>query len=407
MVLSARVAMREYDPYAYEMHEDPYPTYAALRAEAPVYRNERLGFWALSRHADVLAAFRDVARFSNRNGVSLDPASSHPRAHQMMSFLAMDPPRHTRMRALVSRGFTPRRIAELEPRIRELATRQIAAFVERGSCDFIRDFAGKFPMDVISEMLGVPEADRDQLRGWADTVVHREEGMTDVPPAGMEAAMYMLGYFGQLVAEHRARPCDDLTSALLAAEIDGDRLDDAEILGFLFLMIIAGNETTTKLLGNAVYWLDRNPDQRCLVRDDPTLIPRWVEETLRYDGSTQALARTVVGDVELHGVRMRDGDRVVLLVGSANRDERVFVDSDRYDVLRDTNAMLSFGQGTHFCLGAALARLEARVALEEVWRRFPDFTVASEGIVRVHSVNVRGFASLPITFGETRMEAAR
>jgi cytochrome P450 len=396
--------MRDYDPYAYEMHEDPYPTYAELRTHAPLYRNDRLGFWALSRHADVLAAFRDVARFSNRNGVSLDPASSHPRAHAMMSFLAMDPPRHTRMRALVSRGFTPRRIAALEPRIRELANRHIDAFIAAGRCDFIKDFAGKFPMDVISEMLGVPEADRDQLRAWADVVVHREEGMTDVPPAGMEAAMRMLGYFGELVADHRAHPRDDLTSALLAAEIDGDRLDDVEILGFLFLMIIAGNETTTKLLGNAVYWLWRNPDQRRLVDGDPTLIPQWVEETLRYDGSTQALARTVAGDVELYGQRMRDGDRVVLLVGAANRDERVFPDPERYDIRRDTNAMLSFGQGTHFCLGAALARLEARVALEAVQRRFPDFTVEPPGIVRVHSVNVRGFAALPIVFTPGRTE---
>ncbi len=390
--------MPEYDPYAYEMHEDPYPTYAELRALAPAYRNERLGFWALSRHADVLAGFRDTARYSNRNGVSLDPASSHPRAHQMMSFLAMDPPRHTRMRALVSRGFTPRRIAELEPRIREIASAHIDAFVATGRCDFIKDFAGKFPMDVISEMLGVPETDRDQLRAWADVVVHREEGMTDVPPAGMEAAMHMLGYFHQLVADHRAHPRDDLTAALLAAEIDGDRLDDAEILGFLFLMIIAGNETTTKLLGNAVYWLWRTPEQRRLVEADPALIPRWVEETLRYDGSTQALARTVVGDLELHGERMRDGDRVVLLVGAANRDERVFPEPERYDLMRDTSAMLSFGQGTHFCLGAALARLEARVALEEVQRRFRDYEVEPEGIARVHSVNVRGFASLPITF---------
>jgi cytochrome P450 len=254
---------------------------------------------------------------------------------------------------------------------------------------------------VISEMLGVPEADRDQLRAWADTVVHREEGMTDVPPAGMEAAMHMLGYFGQLVADHRAHPRDDLTAALLAAEIDGDRLDDVEILGFLFLMIIAGNETTTKLLGNAVYWLWRYPDQRRLVAQDPTLIPRWVEETLRYDGSTQALARTVVGDLALHGQTMRDGDRVVLLVGSANRDERAFSEPDRYDILRDTNAMLSFGQGTHFCLGAALARLEARVALEEVQRRFPDYAIEEAGMARVHSVNVRGFAALPITFTPT------
>jgi len=390
--------MLEYNPYAYAAHEDPYPIYRALRAEAPAYRNDALNFWALSRHADVLAAFRDPVRFSNRNGVSLDPAAWTPAAQATMSFLAMDPPRHTRMRALVSRGFTPRRIADLEPRMRELARQHIDRFIDAGCCDFIRDFAGKLPMDVISEMLGVPEADRDQLRLWADTVVHREEGITDVPPAALEAVAAILGYFNDHVAARRARPLGDLTGALLSAEIDGDRLTDYEVLGFLFLMIIAGNETTTKLLGNALYWLWRNPKQRDLVRADPALIPRWVEETLRYDGSTQALARTVTTDVELHGHTLRADDRVVLLVGSANRDERVFPDPDRFDILRDTNAMLSFGHGTHFCLGAALARLEGRVALEEVKARLPDYEIDAAKLVRVHSVNVRGFASMPIEF---------
>jgi cytochrome P450 len=259
-------------------------------------------------------------------------------------------------------------------------------------------------MDVIGEMLGVPPADRDRLRAWADTVVHREDGVTDVPPAANDAAMRLFGYFADLVAERRARARDDLTSALLAGEIDGDRLEDAEVMGFLFLMIIAGNETTTKLLGNALYWASRNPDQRRLIEADPGAIPRWVEETLRYDGSTQALARTVAGEVELYGERLRDGDRVVLLIGSANRDERVFPDPDRYDVRRDTTAMLSFGHGTHFCLGAALARLEGRIALEEVQRRFPDYVIDPDGIVRIHSVNVRGFAALPITFTPGRPE---
>jgi hypothetical protein len=298
----------------------------------------------------------------------------------------------------VSRGFTPRRIAELEPRIRELARQHVDRFIGNGCCDFIRDFAGKLPMDVISEMLGVPEADRDRLRTWADAVVHREDGVTDIPAAAMEAVAAILAYFSELVADRRQQPRDDLTGALLAAEIDGDRLTDYEVLGFLFLMIIAGNETTTKLLGNALYWLWRNPDQRRLVQDDPTLVPRWVEETLRYDGSTQALARTVATDVELHGHTLRANDRVVLLIGSANRDERVFPDADRFDIRRDTSALLSFGYGTHFCLGAALARLEGRIALEEVQTRLPDFEIAPAGIARIHSVNVRGFAALPITF---------
>jgi len=390
--------MREFDPYAYETHEDPYPIYADLRAHAPVYRNTRLGFAALSRHADVLAAFNDVARFSNALGVSLDPAATHPAARATMSFLAMDPPRHTRMRGLVSRAFTPRRIADLEPRVRELARQHLDRVVDDGRCDFVRDFAARLPMDVISEMLGVPEGDRDMLRGWADAVVHREDGMYDIPPTGMAAAAELLAYFAGVVAERRRQPCDDLSAALLTAEVEGDRLDDAEVVGFLFLMIIAGNETTAKLLGNALYWLWRNPEQRRAVDADPKLIPRWVEETLRYDGSTQALARTLTSDVELHGERLRAGDRVVLLIGSGNRDERVFPDADRFDVRRDTSDMLSFGHGLHFCLGAALARLESRVALEEVQARLHGWEIDPGGLKRIHSVNVRGFSSMPIEF---------
>ncbi len=394
--------MVDYNPYAYESHEDPYPIYARLRAEAPLYRNDEIGFWALSRHADVLAGFRDAKRLSNRFGVSLEPSASRPEAHLVSSFIAMDPPRHTRMRALVSRAFTPRRIASLEPRIRAIACGLIERFIDAGHCDFIRDFAGKLPMDVISEMLGVPEPDRDKLRTWADTVVHREEGMFDVPPEGMQAAARILGYFGKMVADRRTHPRDDLTGALLVAEIDGDRLTDADVVAFLFLMIIAGNETTTKLLGNAAYWLTRNPEQRRLVGADPQLIPRWVEETLRYDNSSQALARVAQEDFELYGLTIRTGDRVVLLVGSANRDERVFPNPDRFDILRDTSESLAFGHGTHFCLGAALARLEGRVALEEIQTRIEDFEIDYARLVRVHSINVRGFASMPMTFTPRR-----
>lgn len=390
-----------YDPYAYEVHEDPYPIYRRLRAEAPVYRNERLGFWALSRHADVLAGFKEWQHFSNRNGVSLDVDAFHENAESTMSFLAMDPPRHDRLRALVSKGFTPRRVSELEPRVRAITALHLDALAGRDACDVIPDFAGKLPMDVISEMLGVPSEDRAQLRTWADTVVHREEGVQGLPPAAAQSALRMLHYFTEMLADRRVRPRDDLTGALIAAEIDGDRLSDREIIGFLFLMVVAGNETTTKLLGNALYWLWRHPGERDRLRADASLVPRWVEETLRYDNSTQALARVAARDVELHGDKIRAGDRVVLLVGSANRDERAFPDADRYDLLRDTSASLSFGQGVHFCLGASLARLEGRVALEEFWRRFPDYEVDPAGIARVHSVNVRGFASLPISLGRT------
>jgi cytochrome P450 len=245
-------------------------------------------------------------------------------------------------------------------------------------------------------MIGVPDADRASLRTWADLLVHREEGVRSLPATAAQSALQMLHYFTEMIADRKKRPRDDLTCALLAAEIDGDRLSDREIIGFLFLMVVAGNETTTKLLGNALYWLWRNPSERERLRADPTLVPRWVEETLRYDNSTQALARLVAQDIELHGQKLREGDRVVLLLGAGNRDERVFPDPDRYDLLRDTSASLAFGQGVHFCLGASLARLEGRVALEEVWKRIPHYEIDPAGLVRVHSVNVRGFAAVPI-----------
>jgi cytochrome P450 len=386
-----------YNPYDWGTHEDPYPIYRALRDEAPVYFNAELDFWALSRHEDVLAAFRDSERFSNAEGIALE-REQLPDVSVVMSFLGMDPPRHDRLRALVNRGFTPRRVAALEPHIRELAVHYLDSFVADGRCDFIGQFAGKLPMDVISEMVGVPPEDRDTLRAWADTVVHREEGKAEVPVAGMEAATKILRYFAKHVNERRSTPPNDLTGALITAEIDGERLSNKDLIAFLFLMIIAGNETTTKLLGNALYWLSKNPDQRAKVLADPGLIPGWVEETLRFDASSQLIARTTTCDIEIRGRTIPKGARVALLIGAANRDERVFRNPDVYDVTRQQNESLAFGYGTHFCLGASLARLEGRVALEEVLVRMPDYAIRAEGTKRIHSSNVRGFAALPIEF---------
>ncbi len=385
-----------FSPYDYAFHADPYPVYARLRAEAPLYRNDELDFWALSRHADVVAAFRDPARFSSANGVSLDPSAWGPQAARTMSFLALDPPRHTRMRALVSTGFTPRRVGELEQHIRELARGYLAEAAELDSFDFVADFAGRLPMDVVCEMLGVPAADRAELRRLSDAVVHREDGLFDVPQAGMAAAITLAGYYAGLVAERRRKPAADLTSALIAAEIDGDRLTDDEIIGFLFLMGVAGNETTTKLLANAVYWGWRNPEQLAKPMADPARIGDWVAETLRYDASSQLIARTVAQDFTAHGRQLRAGSRLVLLIGSANRDPAAFADPDSYDLDRDTSALISFGAGRHYCLGASLARLEARVALGELARIAGGYQLDESRAVRVHSVNVRGFASLPI-----------
>ncbi len=386
------------DPFDYQFHEDPYPIYAALRAENPLYRNEEMGFWALCRHADVLAGFKDSRRLINRKGVSLEVSNLGDNIELVMSILGMDPPRHGKMRGLVSKGFTPRRVAMLEDEIRGLATRYLDQFADVGACDFVADFAGRLPMDVVSEMLGVVPEDRDMLRGWADLVLHREEGLIGVPAAGVEASGKLLGYFTELVQVRRKRPGEDLASALLSVEVDGERLGDQEVVAFCYLMIIAGNETTTKLLANCLYWLGRNPTERAKVEGDPGRIGDWIEETLRYDNSTQLLGRTAGEDFEMYGQTLKEGDRVLLLVGSANRDEDVFENADRYDLDRDTSDHLSFGRGSHFCLGASLARLETQVSLEEIQKRIPGWVVDEAKAERVHNPNVRGFSKLPLTF---------
>ncbi|MPY98122.1 MAG: cytochrome P450 [Actinophytocola sp.] len=392
----------EFNPYDYAFHEDPYPLYARLRDEAPIYRNTDIDFWAISRYDDVIAAFRDSTRLSSANGVSLDPAAFGPHAHKTMSFLAMDDPRHQRMRSLVSQGFTPRRVRRLEDRIAELTRQHLGQALVRREFDFIAEFAGKLPMDVISELVGVPVADRDEVRRLADAVMHREEDVLDVPPSAMEAALELVGYYADMVARRRARRTDDLTSALLDAEIDGDRLTDDEIIGFLFLMVVAGNETTTKLLGNALYWGWRNPRELAKPLADPGRVPDWIEETLRYDTSSQIIVRTMTEDAEYHGRTVPEGARMLLLVGSANRDGRVFTDPDAFDLDRDRSAQIaSFGGGTHFCLGAHLARLEARIALTELVSRVASYEIDAANAQRVHSTNVRGFATLPV-----RMEVA-
>jgi cytochrome P450 len=389
------------DPYDYDFHEDPYPYYKRLRDEAPLYHNPDLGFWALSRHADVLAGFRNSTTLSNREGVSLDPISRGPHASKTMSFLAMDDPDHLRLRTLVSKGFTPRRIRELEPRVTELAVKHLDAMMEQaqdGTVDYVAEFAGKLPMDVISELMGVPEEDRDRIRAMADGVMHREDGVKDVPAEAIEASLNLIVYYQDMVAERRKKPSDDLTTALLEAEIDGDRLTDDEVLGFLFLMVIAGNETTTKLLANAAFWGHKNPDQIAPVYEDLSRVPLWVEETLRYDTSSQILARMVSGELTLYDTPIPDGDVLLLLPGSAHRDERAFENPDDFIIGRDIGAKLqSFGSGAHFCLGAHLARMEARVALAELFKRIRGYEVDEANSVRVHSSNVRGFAHLPIT----------
>ena len=392
-----------FDPYDYGFQEDPYPVYRRCRDEDPLHHNAEHDFWVLTRHADVQHAVRTEGVYSNAMGVSIDKSAWGPDAHKVMSFLGMDPPRQKRLRSLVSKGFTPRRVTELAPRIEQLTDHYLTQCLEMGSFDWITDFAGRLPMDVISEMMGVPEADRVEVRRLADLVVHREPGVHDVPRAGMEASLDLVVYYADMVEQRKKRPTDDLTSALLAAEIDGDKLTDEEIIAFLFLMVVAGNETTTKLLGHALFHLTKHPEQHDQVFADPNqpddLVVPWIEETLRYDTSSQMVARHLLQDVELHGKVAPAGSKLLIVLGSANRDDRIFSRPDDYDIFRDKDEvaqLLSFGGGRHFCLGANLARLEAQIALREVVRRVGRVEVDHDASKRVHSINVRGFASMPV-----------
>jgi len=384
------------NPYDWDFHEDPYPTYRRLREEAPVYYNAALDFYALSRHRDVLEAFKDWETFSNRGGVALENTTDD--VASVYFILAMDPPRHHAMRGIIRKVFTPRRVAQLEAPLRRLCRQYIAAFPTDGAADFIEAFAGRIPMDIISEMIGVPDCDRDMIRSWANTLIERVDGSPRIPAAAIDASINLLGYFGTMVGERRRGTAahDDLTTAVLDAELDGERLQDADVVSFLFLMSVAGNETTAKLLANMLYWADRNRPQWARVQGDPAMIPRWVEETLRYDNSTQILYRTTTRAITLHEVSIPADKKVALLVGAANRDERVFLDPDRYDLGRDCKDSLSFGKGVHFCLGAALARLEGHICMDELFKAYRDFAVRHDGLSRVHSSNVRGFKHFPV-----------
>lgn len=394
----------ELNPFSYEFHENPYPTYRWLRDHAPLYRNDALDFYAVSRFRDVVTASQDWETYSSAEGTQierLDPAMLE--LTPMMIFL--DPPRHDRMRKLVHRAFTPRRIAELEPFIRATATRLLDALVARGGGDFVKDFSALLPMEVIFTMLGVPEADRQQLRHWMDTGLERDHGSPIIPPRAIAAMAASMQYWFGLLPQLRQHPNDGLICGLFDAEIADDdgrstRLTDGEIVGFCALLGAAGNETVTKLLANAAVLFARHPDEYAKIVNDPKKIPNAVEETLRYTSPSQYQGRTVTRDVEWYGQTVPKGARLLMLTASANRDEREYADPDRFDVERNVSIALGFGHSIHFCLGGSLARLESRVALEELARRFPRYHLDEKQCVRVHMSNVHGYESVPFSISE-------
>lgn len=389
-----------YDPYDRDVDADPHPVWRRMRDEAPLYRNERFDFWALSRFQDVLEASVDTQTYSSARGTVLEMMGKELPLRPM---IFMDPPEHDHLRALVSRAFIPRRIAGLEPGIREIVRGYLDPQVGGAGFDFVADFGAKVPMMVISSMLGVPEEDREQIRQWTDEMLHREPGEVDPTPRIAPMMAEIAGCFMRHLSERRERPRDDMMTDLLHAEIEDEtggkrRLSDAELLAFILLLSGAGNETVARLLGFAGATLARFPREREKLVERPGLIPNAIEELLRYEAPSPVQGRTVMRDVECHGVQVPAGSVMLLLTGSAGRDERQYPQPDRFDVERDVGRHVSFGYGAHFCLGAALARLEARVALEEVLARFPRWDVDWSGAERVTTSTVRGFAKLPVRF---------
>ncbi|MEX2238758.1 MAG: cytochrome P450 [Dehalococcoidia bacterium] len=385
------VTVTEYDPFAAEVKEDPYPYYEWLRREAPVYHNERLDIWALSRHRDVNAALRNHEVFSSAQGVG-------PERVNVPMMITKDPPDHTRLRALVNRAFTPRMVAQMEPRIREILRHLLDAAVEHGSFDLVQQVAEPLPVIVIAEMLGVEASQRKAFKRWSDATI----GILGAD-ASFDLSEYMAAwqefktYFSEKIEERRADPKDDLMSRLVAPDGD-DALTRSEILNFNLLLLVAGNETTTNLITNGALALLENMDEATKLREDPGLVNSAVEECLRYDSPIQGSFRTTTRDFEIDGVTIPADSKVMLIYGSANRDPEQFDEPERFKVDREPNGHIAFAAGIHYCLGAALARLEARLLLEEVLARMKNIRLGEGPRVRMDNPLVRGLKTLPLLF---------
>ena len=388
-----------YDPYSRQMQEDPYPTYRHFRDEEPCTHNPKMDFYALFRFEDVWDATLDWKTYSSSLGPILENKGEIP--GEVMSIIGMDPPRHVRIRNLVSKGFTPRRIADLEGEVRRIARGYLDAVAGERSFDFQAALSNLLPMDVISVLVGIPEEDRATYRGWVDKGLERDPETGQPPPGAAEGMWSASAYVGRLLAARRESPRDDLVSLLAHSEyedVDGrtKRLADHEVVAFIGLLAAAGAETTTKLLGNCMVYLARHADQRRRLWEDPRLFPQAIEEVLRYDAPSQFQGRVALRDVRVHGVLIPKGARVALATGAACRDEREFPDPDRFDIDRRPPRQIYFGHGNHVCIGKSLARLEARVVLEEVRARFPDYEVDESATTRTYQAHVRGFAKVPI-----------
>jgi cytochrome P450 len=386
-----------YDPSSYALHEDPFPVYRRMQDDAPLYRNDNLDFWALTRFDDVAAGLTDPVALSSSQGTLIEQIRSGTPTPDMMIFT--DPPRHDLLRKLVSRAFTPRRVAMLEDDIRELCAGWLEPVVASRGGEIVTTLAGKLPSAVIARLLGAPDEDGARLKELSDRLLHRDEGSVARPEDATAAGVELAVYFSELIAARRANPADDMISALIEAEIPGgegpERLNDGEIILFCLLLGVAGNETTAKMIATGTVLLGDHPGERARLVADPTLWHNAVEEMLRYDPPSHYQGRVTTRPMAWHGDEVPEGSLVLLINGAANRDARIFDDPDRFRVERRFERHLAFGHGIHFCLGASLARLETRVALQELLRRFPNYDVDHSGIERAHSSNVRGLSKVP------------
>ena len=383
----------------------PHDAFRVLRKEAPVYFQKESGdrrgrgYWALTKHEDVIAVSKDPARFSShRGGTNIEDYEEEDLSAIQMMMVNMDPPQHNQFRRLASTGFTPRMVARMEPHIRAVTTAILDKVARNGSADFVTSIAAELPLQVIAEMMGVPHEERHKLFDWSNRLIGFDDPEFQTSLAdGKIAAMEVWMYASSLAEARRGVKGDDLVSVLINAEIEGQQLSEAEFDAFFLLLAVAGNETTRNLISGGMLALIENPEQRRRLIDDPSLIPSAVEEMLRWVTPVMYFRRTATKDTEIRGQKIKEGDKVVMYYSSANRDEDVFPSGDKFDVGRTPNEHLAFGTGQHFCLGANLARLEIRVMFEELLRRLPDIELAGP-VRRLRSNFINGYKEIPVRF---------
>jgi cytochrome P450 len=378
----------------------PYNWYGQMRETQPIYHDPDWGAWHVFRYADVARVLSDYTTFSSDESryVQAEYRDSSPISS---SILRMDPPRHRHLRHLVSQAFTPRMVAQMESRISEITNGLLDQVAAKGEMDAIRDLAYPLPVTVIAELLGIPTELREDFKRWSDALVSGDEGTTEEERQALfQEIGTMFGYFSQVLDERRAHPQNDLVSALLAAEVDGEHLSDLELLGFCGLLLVAGNETTTNLIGNLILCLDENPGVVERLRANRALVPGAIEEALRYYSPIKTMTRYTSTETTIGDQRIEAGQFIIPWISAADRDEAEFPDADRFDIEREPNRHLGFGRGIHFCLGAPLARLEVKIALNAMLDRLPGaWQVSDVPLEPIKSFIVFGTKNLPLTWG--------